>query len=82
MGERALNVMIHGRIDNTRLRGVLENLKRASGEIDTVFSLSLVNRLEDDRSAPALPIAAQAGFTIRPHVKVNVGLGRRLGGEN
>ncbi len=81
MGERALNVMIVGRIDNSRLHYALEDLKRVSAEIDTVFSLSLVNRLEADRTASALPIASREGFSIRPQSKTNIGLGRRIEGE-
>jgi Pyruvate/2-oxoacid:ferredoxin oxidoreductase delta subunit len=81
LGERALNVMIHGRIDTSRLKGVLAALKLVAAEIDTVFSLSLANRLEEDLSAAALPIAGEAGFPIRPHAKINVGLGRRVEGE-
>jgi len=82
LGERALNVMIVGCIDNVRLFHALEAIKRVSKEIDTVFSLSLVNRLAKDNIAQALPIASSAGFSIMPHAKTNVGLGRRIEGEN
>ncbi len=79
--ERALCVMIHGRVDNSALKQVLLAIKSVSAKIDTVFSLSIVNRLEEDSSAAAVRIAEEAGFNVSPQAKVNVGLGRRLEGE-
>ena len=81
LGERALCVMIHGRVDNSGLKEVLLVIKRVAAKIDTVFSLSVVNRLEEDSGAAAIRIAEEAGFQVSPHAKVNVGLGRRLEGE-
>lgn len=76
--ERALNVMIHFRVDNHRLSQSLKILKQVADKIDTVFSLSLVNRVEKDGRTPAVPIAAEAGYKIDEHAKANVGLGKRL----
>lgn len=81
LGERALCVMIHGRIDNSALKEALLAIKRVAERIDTVFSLSVVNRLEEDSSAAAVHIAEDAGFHVSPDAKVNIGLGRRLEGE-
>jgi hypothetical protein len=78
LGERALSVMIQFRVDDERLGEALRALKGASSEIDTVFSLSVVNRLEEDGTAPAVSIAAEEGFRLRPHTKTNLGLGKRL----
>jgi len=74
--ERALNVMVHFRLDYDRLRPGLKVLKDVAAEIDTVFSLSLVNRVEKDGSTPALPIAVEEGFQTDAYPKTNVGLGR------
>jgi hypothetical protein len=81
LGERALNVMVQFRVANGRLEEALRVLERVSSEIDTVFSLSVVNRLEEDGEAPALAIAQQAGFHVRPHAKTNLGLGKQVPGE-
>jgi len=78
LGERALNVMIHGRIQNNGLHAALEAVKRVSGEIETCFSLSLVSRLAADSETAALSSAQAAGFNVRPHAKINIGLGRRF----
>lgn len=78
LGERALNVMIQFRVDNGGLEAALRVLERVSSEVDTVFSLSVVNRLEEDGTAPALSIAQAAGLRARPHTKTNLGLGKRL----
>jgi NAD-dependent dihydropyrimidine dehydrogenase PreA subunit len=79
--EKALCVMIHGRVDNSALKEALLAIKRVAAKIDSVFSLSVVNRLEEDSSAAAVRIAEEAAFHVSPHAKVNIGLGRRLEGE-
>ncbi len=79
--ERALCVMIHGRVNNSGLKEALLAIKSVAAKIDTVFSLSVVNRLEEDSSAAAVCIAEETGLRVSPHAKVNVGLGRKLEGE-
>jgi NAD-dependent dihydropyrimidine dehydrogenase PreA subunit len=80
IAERALNVLIHGSVADSRLQSTLDALREAAGDIDTVFSLSLAQRRSADPAA-LQAAASSAGFRIMPHTKTNVGLGRRLEGE-
>lgn len=78
MGERVLSAIIEFTVDQQVLTDVLAVLKEVSCRIDTVFSLGLISRPAKDGSVPVVDIAADAGFTIRPNGKINVGLGRPL----
>lgn len=78
LGERALNVMIQFRVPDERLPDALRALEGASSLVDTVFSVSVSNRVEGDGVARVLSLATGTGFRSRPHTKTNVGLGRRL----
>jgi hypothetical protein len=60
------------------LKEVLETVKAVSGKIDTVFSLDLFSRVNEDGGIPAVPIAEETGFACSPAAKTNVGLGRPL----
>jgi Pyruvate/2-oxoacid:ferredoxin oxidoreductase delta subunit len=82
LNEKGLHVMIHFSSTNQHLLESLRALKEVSCRINTVFSTGLSNRLKDDGTIPTLSIAQEAGFTPRPHVKINTGLGRPKGKEN
>ncbi len=70
--------MIPFRVENDRLRQILRILRDVSAEIDTVFSLSLVNRVNEEGTTFAPSVAIEEGFPLRAHAKTNFGLGRRL----
>ncbi len=55
---------------------VLEILREVSKELDTVFSLDVVNLVEPDGSVPMLSLLEKAGFKPSPNGKNNVRLGR------
>ena len=57
---------------------LLYTIKDVATQINTVFSLDLISRLNPDGSMPAIAIAKAAGFAPRPNTKTNVGLGRPL----
>ncbi len=77
LDEKVLHVMIHFTCPNDRLIASFQALKGISGLVNTVFSVGFSNLLNDDGVAPAVSIAAEAGFVLRPHGKTNVGLGSR-----
>jgi Fe-S-cluster-containing hydrogenase component 2 len=82
LDEKGLSIMIYFSTANEALPGVLKALKEIASGIDTVFSIGLSNRLNNDAAIPTASIAAGAGFTIRPQAKTVVGLGRsKRGGE-
>ncbi len=78
LNERVLSAIIELRITNDRVREVLRVVREVSQQIGTVFSLSVVNRVNEDGSLPAISIVKEAGFLLRPNTKTNVGLGRPL----
>jgi hypothetical protein len=75
LNERVLSAIIELRITNDRVREDLRVVGEVSQQIGTVFSLSVVNRVNEDGSLPVIPIVKEAGFLLRPNTKTNVGLG-------
>ena len=78
MEEKTLSAIIEFTVDADDLYKVLESLKVVSGQINTVFSLGLISRIDPSAKVPVADIALKAGFEIRPNGKINVGLGRPL----
>ncbi|MCG6537144.1 MAG: 4Fe-4S dicluster domain-containing protein, partial [Syntrophales bacterium LBB04] len=76
LDEKGLNITIYFSTANKDLPTVLRALKEVSSQIETVFSIGLSNRLNDSAVLPTALIAEEAGFTIQPHAKTVVGLGR------
>jgi Pyruvate/2-oxoacid:ferredoxin oxidoreductase delta subunit len=76
LNEKVLSAILEFKIQNERLKEVLETIKEVATQIDTVFSLDLINRVNPDGTMPGLAIAKDAGFFPRPNTKTNVGLGR------
>ncbi|MFX0198704.1 MAG: NADH-quinone oxidoreductase subunit I [Candidatus Hodarchaeota archaeon] len=78
LDEKALTAIIEFTVANDRLEEALKTLKEVSTQIDTVFSVGLISRVNADGTIPTVPIAKEAGFSLRPNTKTNVGLGRPL----
>lgn len=76
--ERMLSAIVEAKGPASMLPAILAAAKRVAGEIDTVFSLDVITRVNDDGTIPNLDVIAGAGFTARPNAKVNLGLGRPL----
>ncbi len=82
LGERVLSAILEFKVRNDRLKELLKTLMEVSSRIETVFSLDLISRVNKDGSIPNRSIAREAGFTIRPNTKTNIGLGRPLAKED
>ena len=54
---------------------ILETVKK---EIDTVFSVGVASRCLPDGTAPHQKWVEEAGYTLSPNGKTNLGLGRPL----
>lgn len=76
-GERALSAIIECKTTEDRGLEVLNVLKEVSKEIDTVFSLCVINRCRGHQ-IPFKTRMVEAGYTPRINGKTNVGLGRPL----
>ena len=75
---RLLSVIIEGKCRIENLSRVLVALKEVEGRIDTVFSLGLILRTDEEGHTDALDCLAGLGIDYPHRGKVNVGLGRPL----
>jgi hypothetical protein len=50
----------------------------ALSTLDTVVSVGLVSRFDDDDTLPVIDRLKEMGVLTRPNAKINVGLGRPL----
>jgi hypothetical protein len=74
--ERVLSAIIEFKIPTHRLSQVLEIIKEVEGEIDTVFSVGVVARINKNNTNDIINQISQLGFEVRPNAKINIGLGR------
>ncbi|MBQ7092073.1 MAG: 4Fe-4S binding protein [Clostridia bacterium] len=79
--DRLLSVIVEGNCAEEDLENVMTALKKVSTEIETVFSLGLIMRIDEDCQNPALKCLDKLGIP-RPHrAKINVGLGKPIAEE-
>ncbi len=76
--ERVLSCIVEGKVKLENLEKTLNLLRKVSYEIDTVFSLGLVTRMEDGFVSPIEPIINKMELNTRPNAKINLGLGKPL----
>ncbi len=78
LNHRLLSVIVEGNCAEEDLSGVLAALKEVSGRIETVFSLGLIMRVDENGNNPALKCLDDLGIPQPYRGKVNVGLGKPL----
>ena len=78
INERILSGILEFRFDEGELEEALKKLLPLLGDLDTVVSVGLVTRFEDDFSIPVADKLRKIGLNVRPNAKINVGLGRPL----
>ncbi len=77
--EKILSGILEIRIDKSEeLESILERILSALKELDTVVSVGLVSRFEDDATLPVIDRLKKMGLAVRPNAKINVGLGRPM----
>lgn len=74
LDERVMHVMIHYTCSDVSLSASLKALGEVSERVNTVFSIGFSNQLDAEGIAPAVAIAEEAGFVLKPHAKTNVGM--------
>lgn len=82
LDEKVLSAILEFSMALERLPELFQALERVSREIDTVFSLCLITRLEEDGEIPAEKYLQESGVWCAPNGKNNVGLGRPFFEEN
>lgn len=78
LNEKVLSIIIEFKIPSFRLKEILDELKKCSDEIDTVFSVGLIDRVSDDGSMENVDMAKRLGYQPSINAKVNIGVGRPL----
>jgi len=76
--ERVLSCIVEAKVKLGDIEKALDLLKKVSQELDTVFSLGLVTRMEGGFVSPIEPILQKMGLQVRHNAKMNLGLGRPL----
>ena len=74
--ERVLSAIIEFKVPIEKLPQVLEVIREVEKEIDTVFSVGIVSRIDENNTDEIIDRVSQLGFEIRPNAKINIGLGR------
>ncbi|MGI9952376.1 4Fe-4S dicluster-binding protein [Moorellaceae bacterium AZ2] len=78
LDEKVLSAIVEFEVPLDKMQEVLKALREVSFEIDTLFSLDLICRIDKNNVAPAAELARAAGFEPSLNGKTNVGLGRPL----
>jgi hypothetical protein len=76
LNEKVLSAIIEMVFPLEMVIPVLETLEKAAQEIDTVFSVDLVARVDEDLSVPTAKIMEEHGKWFSFNGKTNLGLGR------
>jgi hypothetical protein len=78
LNEKVLSAIIGFNITREKVVPLLEKLKEIKDTIDTVFSLNLIYRLDNEAPVTIPETLQEIGFTPSINGKTNVGLGRPL----
>ena len=76
LDEKVLSIIIEFKVSSSRLQEILDELKKCAAEIDTVFSVGLIDKVSDDGSMENYEQARQLGYHPSINAKVNIGMGR------
>ena len=76
LNEKVLSAIIEMIVPIDKVMPVLQTMERVAEEINTVFSVDLVARVDEDLSVPTARIMEQNGKWFSHNGKTNVGLGR------
>lgn len=73
-----LSIIVEGTVPVAGFGKVIEALREVEGQIDTVFSLGVITRVDDEGNSAVLAEMEKLGLPLPIRGKVNVGLGRPL----
>jgi NAD-dependent dihydropyrimidine dehydrogenase PreA subunit len=83
MGERVLSAIMEVKVKRHLLGPILRTLKEVARDVDSVFCVDVITRLEPGLTLPQEVVRTieAEGFTWRPNAKINLGLGRANKGK-
>ena len=74
--EMVLSAIIEFKVPFEKVPEVLNIIKKQDKEINTVFSVGIISRVNQDGNIPVYNLLSQNSFKVRPNAKINVGLGK------
>lgn len=78
LNEKILNATIEIRLNERNLESAMQTILPMLNDLDTVVSVGLLSRFEEDGSLPVIDKLKKINVAARPNAKINVGLGRPL----
>jgi hypothetical protein len=78
LDEKVLSAIIEVKTTLEKIPDYLEILENIQSELDTVFSVGVASKCLPDGSVPHQKWVEDAGYTLSPNGKTNLGLGRPL----
>jgi ferredoxin len=75
---RLMSMVIEGKTKIENLPKVIEALRNVEREVETVFCVGIICRINEDLSIPCYEVLKELGVRVMPFAKVNLGLGRPL----
>lgn len=78
LDQHVLSCIIECIVPTDKLLEIIDALKKVEQEINTVFSLGIMTRVEPDGTIPVMQTLKQVGVQAYPNGKVNLGLGKPL----
>lgn len=76
--QRVLSAIIEIVVKTEELERVFQVIMEVGREIDTVFSIGIISRFDENGELPVLQHLAQLGVSYAPNAKINLGLGTPL----
>jgi len=76
LNEKVLSGILEFKVPSNRLKEILREIEKCATEVDTVFSVALIDKVAEDGSMPNYETARQLGYHPSINAKVCIGVGR------
>ena len=76
--ERVISAFIEFKISPEKLQQVFKIIKDVEKVIDTVFTVGVISKIENNDITSVIDLINQHGFKVAPNAKVNIGLGKLI----
>ncbi|MBA7524227.1 Ion-translocating oxidoreductase complex subunit B [subsurface metagenome] len=75
--ELVMSGIIEFKVPTKKMLQVLDIIKQVSKKINTVFTIGIITRVNDNWNIPIIDELIEAGWKVHPNGKTNLGFGRR-----
>ena len=76
LDEKVLSAIVEFTVPIEKVQAVVQRLRELEGQLNTVFSVDLICKVQPDGSVPTVPLMEELGIPLSVNGKNNVGLGR------